>query len=206
MDIHKINRAVDMFMKRMYDVDVYFTKQNQSFRNEPYQTNILFFPSKFLKKSPDYSEKYYKFFNRPQPDIEKDVERALKYLGLDKSKVMTDDIRFHLSSTTPQYLENYATEFVSNVNEFIKSKGFSEARNLDEYVSNVTVERMEVLIPYSDLRDYPASVNLRLIFDSKNEFFIQPLLNDNSFRRELYDYLDNHMDLDPQIDFWFELH
>lgn len=206
MDIHQINRAIDMFMKRMYDVDVYITEQNSSFRNEPYRINILFFPSKFLKKSPDYSEKYFKFFNRLQPEIEKDVERALKYLGLDKSKYMTDDIRFHLSSTTPQYLENYASEFVSNVNEFIKSKSFSEARNLDEYVSNVTVERMEILIPFSDSRDFPSEVNLRLNFDSRNEFFIQPLLNDNSFRRELYDYLDNHMDLDPQIDYWFELH
>ena len=204
MDIHKINRALDMFMKRMYDVDVYFTEQNQSFRNEPYRINILFFPSKFLKKSPDYSEKYFKFFNRPQPEIEKDVERALKYLGLDQTKYMTDDIRFHLSSTTPQYLENYASELVSHINEFIKSNGYSGATNLDNYISNVFLDRMEISIPYSDLRDFPSNVSLRLNFDSTKEFFIESLLNDFSFRGELYNYLSNHMELDPQIDFWFE--
>ena len=204
MDIHKINRALDLFMKRMYDVDAYFTEQSQSFRNEPYRINILFFPSKFLKKSPDYSEKYFKFFNRTQPEIEKDVERALKYLGLDTSKYMTDDIRFHVSSAKSEYLQNYISEFISYVNEFIKSKGYSEVTNLDEYVSNVTLDRMEILIPHSDLRDYSSNINLRLNFDSTSEFFINPLLNDNSFRKELLEYLDNHMELDPQIDFWFE--
>ena len=204
MDIHKINRALDLFMKRMYDVDAYFTEQSQSFRNEPYRINILFFPSKFLKKSPDYSEKYFKFFNRTQPEIENDVERALRYLGLDTSKYMTDDIRFHVSSATSEYLQNYISEFISNVNEFIKSKGYSEVMNLDEYVSNVTLDRMEILIPHSDLRDYSSNINLRLNFDSTSEFFINPLLNDNSFRKELLEYLDNHMELDPQIDFWFE--
>ena len=204
MDIHKINRALDLFMKRMYDVDAYFTEQSQSFRNEPYRINILFFPSKFLKKSPDYSEKYFKFFNRTQPEIENDVERALRYLGLDTSKYMTDDIRFHVSSATSEYLQNYISEFISYVNEFIKSKGYSEVMNLDEYVSNVTLDRMEILIPHSDLRDYSSNINLRLNFDSTSEFFINPLLNDNSFRKELLEYLDNHMELDPQIDFWFE--
>lgn len=204
MDIHKINRALDLFMKRMYDVDAYFTEQSQSFRNEPYIINILFFPSKFLKKSPDYSEKYFKFFNRTQPEIEKDVERALKYLGIDTSKYMTDDIRFHVSSTTSEYLQNYASEFISNVNEFIKSNGYSEVRNLDEYVSNVTLDRMEILIPHSDLNHYPSNVNLRLNFDSTTEVFMNPLLNDDSFRNDLLEYLGNHMELDPQIDFWFE--
>ena len=204
MDIHKINRGLDRFMKRMYDVDVYFTEQNTSFRNEPYRINILFFPSKFLKNSPDYSEKYFKFFNRPQPEIEKDVERALRYLGLDTSKYMTDNILFHVSSTTSEYLQNYTSEFISNVNNFIESKGYSEVPNLDDYVSNVTLDRMEISIPYSDLKDYPSNINLRLNFDSTNEFFINPLLNDDSFRNELLEYLDNHMELDPQIDFWFE--
>ena len=204
MDIHKINRGLDRFMKRMYDVDVYFTEQNTSFRNEPYRINILFFPSKFLKNSPDYSEKYFKFFNRPQPEIEKDVERALRYLGLDTSKYMTDNILFHVSSTTSEYLQNYTSEFISNVNNFIESKGYSEVPNLDDYVSNVTLDRMEISIPYSDLKDYPSNINLRLNFDSTNEFFINPLLNDDSFRNELLEYLDNHMELDHQIDFWFE--
>ena len=204
MDIHKINRALDLFMKRMYDVDAYFTKQNTSLRNEPYRINILFFPSKFLKNSPDYSEKYFKFFNRPQPEIEKDVERALRYLGIDTSKYMTDNILFDVSSTTSEYLQNYTSEFISNVNNFIESKGYSEVTNLDDYVSNVTLDRMEILIPYSDLNDYPSNINLRLNFDSTSEFFINPLLNDDSFRNELLEYLDNHMELDPQIDFWFE--
>ena len=204
MDIHKINRGLDRFMKRMYDVDVYFTEQNTSFRNEPYRINILFFPSKFLKNSPDYSEKYFKFFNRPQTEIEKDVERALRYLGIDTSKYMTDDILFHVSSTTSEYLQNYISEFISNVNEFIKSNGYSEVENLDKYISNVILDRMEISIPHSDFRNYPSNVNLRLKFDSTKDFLMNPILNDDSFRNELLEYLDNHMELDPQISFWFE--
>lgn len=53
---------VDLFMKRLYDVDVYLTESK--YGDEQYRINILVFPSKFLKGSPEFSEKYYNFFNR----------------------------------------------------------------------------------------------------------------------------------------------
>ena len=71
MDIHKLNRVIDMFLKNMYDVDVYLTPDG----NE-YKVNIFFFPSKFLKGSSEYSEKYYNFFNRNNEEIQDDIFKA----------------------------------------------------------------------------------------------------------------------------------
>ena len=40
---------VDLFMKRLYDVDVYLT--DSKYGDEQYSIKILFFPSKFFKGS-----------------------------------------------------------------------------------------------------------------------------------------------------------
>lgn len=187
-------------MRKIHGVDVYLTPSRYS--KGEYMINILFFPSKFLKRSPEYSENYSNFFNRSETEILNDVLTGLKYLGVNSTNIKIDDIRIHMPSEIPKYLENYTTELISNINEFINTKFYDDAK-MSEFVSNVLLDRMEILIP-GNVSNYPSYISLRLNSDSRKEFSIDPLLNNESFREDLIEFLGNRMKLDPQIDFWFE--
>lgn len=198
MDIHKINRVIDMFLKNMYDVDVYLTPDGKE-----YKVNILFFPSKFLKGSSEYSEKYYNFFNRGNEEIQDDIFKAFKYLGLDSSKVERDYIHTHMSSDIPEYLKNYQRELLGHINDFFESD-LIEDFNLSNIISNVRVREIEPLVTHmhSGVKPY---LSLRLVFDTNNyPYDLHSLLNSTYVMNPLIDYLKTKMELDPQISFWFD--
>jgi len=198
MDIHKINRMVDLFMKRLYDVDVYLTEYKYGMKDEEYKINLLVFPSKFLKNSPEFSEKYYDFLNRDEKDILDDILKAFRYLGIDRKNINTDTIYYDISSKIPDYLKKYNEEFISNINEYINNS------ELSEIISNVRINRLEPSIPHGSNYHVPY-IDLRLYFDSNNKNVdASYYLNDNSFRKPLMDYISTKMEVDPQIDFWFE--
>jgi len=198
MDIHKINRMVDLFMKRLYDVDVYLTEYKYGMKDEEYKINLLVFPSKFLKNSPEFSEKYYDFLNRDEKDILDDILKAFRYLGIDRKNINTDTIYFDMSSKIPDYLKKYNEEFISNINEYISNS------DLSEIISNVRINRLEPSIPHGSNYHVPY-IDLRLYFDSNNKNVdASYYLNDNIFRKPLMDYISTKMEVDPQIDFWFE--
>ena len=196
MDIHKLNRVIDMFLKNMYDVDVYLTPDG----NE-YKVNIFFFPSKFLKGSSEYSEKYYNFFNRNNEEIQDDIFKAFKYLGLDSSKVERDYIHTHMSSDIPEYLKNYQRELLGHINDFLE---YDEDFNLSNIISNVRVRDIEPLVTHmhSGVKPY---LSLRLVFDTNNlPYNLHSLMNSTYVMNPLIDYLNTKMELDPQISFWFD--
>ena len=196
MDIHKLNRVIDMFLKNMYDVDVYLTPDG----NE-YKVNIFFFPSKFLKGSSEYSEKYYNFFNRNNEEIQDDIFKAFKYLGLDSSKVERDYIHTHMSSDIPEYLKNYQRELLGHINDFLE---YDEDFNLSNIISNVRVRDIEPLVTHmhSGVKPY---LSLRLVFDTNNHpYNLHSLMNSTYVMNPLIDYLNTKMELDPQISFWFD--
>lgn len=196
MDIYKLNRVIDMFLKNMYDVDVYLTPDG----NE-YKVNIFFFPSKFLKGSSEYSEKYYNFFNRNNEEIQDDIFKAFKYLGLDSSKVERDYIHTHMSSDIPEYLKNYQRELLGHINDFLE---YDEDFNLSNIISNVRVRDIEPLVTHmhSGVKPY---LSLRLVFDTNNlPYNLHSLMNSTYVMNPLIDYLKTKMELDPQISFWFD--
>lgn len=196
MDIYKLNRVIDMFLKNMYDVDVYLTPDG----NE-YKVNIFFFPSKFLKGSSEYSEKYYNFFNRNNEEIQDDIFKAFKYLGLDSSKVERDYIHTHMSSDIPEYLKNYQRELLGHINDFLE---YDEDFNLSNIISNVRVRDIEPLVTHmhSGVKPY---LSLRLVFDTNNlPYNLHSLMNSTYVMNPLIDYLNTKMELDPQISFWFD--
>jgi hypothetical protein len=201
MDIHKINIMVDLFMKRLYDVDVYLSESK--YGDEQYRINILVFPSKFLKGSPEFSEKYYNFFNRKKSEILDDIFKAFKYLGISSEEIENDSIYTVLSSDIPDYLKKYNKEFISNINEFIKNKEVANIK-LSEHISNVKINRIESFVPDGSSYTEPY-IDLRLSIDSVNKN-LDPysFLNDDIFRKPLMDYLNERMNLDSQIGFWFE--
>lgn len=201
MDITQINTALDKFMKQMYDVDVYLTPDKYSRFNE-YNINMLIFPSKLLKNSGEFSQKYFNFFNRNIDDVKGDIFKAMKYLGINNLiKVNFGYFGFHLSNDISKYLEDYIKELLYYINEYIEFE-YGDLPVL-EYVSNVSVDRIEpvLIFVHEDVEPY---FSLRLKYDSSTGYDVDTLLNNDSYREPMIDYLDSKMVLDPQIDFWFD--
>jgi len=204
MDIHTINKGLDKFMRRIYDVDVYLTKNPYGSGDKDYLINILFFPSKFLQASPEYSEKYHKFFSRTQYEIEDDIFRALKLLGIDSKDIQGDSLRLRISSDIPEYLQTYSKELVNNINKFIETETVLDGISLSDRVSNVRVDTMIPSVPYRS-EGYDPHILLRLDYDNTSNVDIDSgFMNDSYVRNPMIDYLKTKMDLDPQIDFWFD--
>lgn len=204
MDIHTINNGLDKFMRRIYGVDVYLTEDPYSFGDKEYLINILFFPSKFLKGSPDYSEKYHKFFDRTQYEIEGDIFRALKMLGIDSKDIQGDSLRLSMPSDLPEYLRTYSKELVDNINKFIETETILDGVPLSDRISNVRVGVMIPSVPYRS-EGYEPHILLRLEYDETSNVNIDSnFMNDSYVRNPMIDYLKTKMDLDPQIDFWFD--
>ena len=200
MDISVVNNMIDGFMKGLHDVDVYLTESKYKYPNKEYRINILIFPSKFLKGSPEFSEKYYNFFNRKKSEILNDIFKAFKYLGISSEEIENDSIYTVLSSDIPEYVKKYNKEFISNINEFIKNEEVADIK-LSKHISNVKINR----IIFFDIGREEPNIDLRLSLDSVNKN-LNPysFLNDNIFMEPLMDYLNQRMNLDSQIVFWFE--
>jgi hypothetical protein len=196
MEIHDLNRVIDMFMKEMYDLDVYFTPDS----GNAYRLNVLIFPSKFLRNSPDFSEKYFNVLTGLENNIERTIYKAFMYLGINSADIKIDDIRVHMASDSTGYLTKYSKEIVSHINDFLEF-GLSDF-DLKGRVSNVRIHRMEP--SFYGVDNYEPEVNLRLKFENNYKYDLGGFLNNDSFRAPLIEYLNEEMELDPQIDFWFE--
>lgn len=202
MDINTINKGLDKFMRRVYGVDVYLTDSPNKFGSKKYLINILFFPAKFLKGSSEYSEKYYNFFNTSRTEIENDIFRSFKYLGINSEEVTRNNINLRISSDIPEYIKTYGEEMVSNINNFIETETV-DGISLSDKMSDVKVDRIFATIPYYD-EDFDSHILLRLDHEVTGKYLGATFLNDNFVRDPMIDYLKTKMDLDPQIDFWFD--
>lgn len=204
MDINTINKGLDKFMRRIYGVDAYLTEDPYSFGVKNYLVNILVFPSKFLQGSPEYSEKYHKFFDRNQYEIEDDIFRALKVLGIDSKDIQEDSLVFKISSDLPEYLQTYSKELVSNINKFIETETILDGISLSDRISNVRVGVMIPSVPYRS-EGYEPHILLMLEYDETSNVNIDSnFFNDSYVMNPMIDYLKTKMDLDPQIDFMFD--
>ena len=201
MDIHQINRVVDKFMKRMYDVDVYLTPFQNKYSGKEYGINILFFPSKFFPQSSDYSEKYRRFFSRGEQGIRSDLSKPFKYLGINTEKIDTDTVRIIMPDKMDDFLLDYTDKLVNNINEFFETQKI-DGVDLSGKISNVRINGIDL-----DVSEQIYLV-LRLIYDSKFDnisvISVSGFLNDSHVGNHINDYLETKMELVPQIQFWFE--
>lgn len=189
---------LDKFIRRVYGVDVYLTESKYKYDDGKYQINLLVFPSKFLKNSPEFDEKYYNFLNRREKEIMDDIFKAFRYLGIDRNEIQGDYLNFEISSNLPEYLKKYNEELISNINNFINDS------MLSEYISNVRIYRIEPSIPHGSSYHVPY-MDLRLSYDTTNEKMdFRNYLNENIVRGPMMAYINTKMKVDPQIEFWFE--
>ena len=203
MDINRVNRILDLYMREMYGVDVYLTPSRYGGKNT-YLINVLLFPSKFLKNSPDFSQKYYDFFNRGEREVFEDVIKAFRYLGINiRSEIKLEDYVKLDMSLDSDYFKDYVKELMGHINDFIESDVIEDFGTLSKRMSNVRVERIDPVTPLNEFT--PPYISLRLTYDSLDDSVdITPLLNTEAVREPLENYLKTKMNLDPQINFWFE--
>ena len=204
MDINRVNRILDLYMREMYGVDVYLTPSRYGGKNT-YLINVLLFPSKFLKNSPDFSQKYYDFFSRGEREVFQDILKAFRYLGVNiRSEIKLEDDYVRLDmSLDSDYFKDYVKELMGHINNFIESDIIEDFYTLSKRMSNVRVERIDPVIFVNEFN--PPYISLRLTYDSLNDSVdITSLLNTELFREPLKNYLETKMNLDPQIDYWFE--
>jgi hypothetical protein len=203
MDINRVNRVLDLYMREMYGVDVYLTPSRYGGKNT-YLINVLLFPSKFLKNSPDFSQKYYDFFNRGEHEVLDDIIKGFRYLGINiRSEIKLEDyVKLHMSLDS-DYFKDYVKELMGHINDFIESDIIEDFGTLSKRMSNVRVERIDHVILVNEFK--PPYISLRLTYDSLDDSVdITPLLNTEVVREPLENYLKTKMNLDPQIDYWFE--
>ena len=203
MDINRVNRVLDLYMREMYGVDTYLTPSRYGGKNT-YLINVLLFPSKFLKNSPDFSQKYYDFFNRGDREVFEEVLKAFRYLGVNiRSEIKLEDyVRFDISLDS-DYLKDYVKELMGHINDFIESDIIEDFYTLSKRMSNVRVRRVDSVI-HDNVLGIPY-ISLRLTYDSlDNSVDFTSLLNTEYFREPFENYLKTKMNLDPQIDYWFE--
>lgn len=203
MDINKVNRVLDLYMREMYGVDAYLTPSRYGGKNT-YLINVLLFPSKFLKNSPDFSQKYYDFFNRGEGEVLADIIKAFRYLGVNiRSEIKLEDYVKLDMSLDSDYFKDYVKELMGHINDFIESDVIEDFGTLSKRMSNVRVERIDPVTPLNEFT--PPYISLRLTYDSLDDSVdITPLLNTEAVREPLENYLKTKMNLDPQINFWFE--
>lgn len=91
---------------------------------------------------------------------------------------------------------------MGHINNFIESDLIEDLYLLSKRMSNVKVKMMNPVI--DDMVLGIPYVNLWLTYDSLGDSVYTPLLNDELFRKPLENYLKTKMNLDPQIDYWFE--
>jgi len=204
MDINRVNRVLDLYMREMYGVDAYLTPSRYGGKNT-YLINVLLFPSKFLKNSPDFSQKYYDFFSRGEREVFQDILKAFRYLGVNiRSEIKLEDDYVRLDmSLDSDYFKDYVKELMGHINDFIESDIIEDFYILSKRMSNVRVERIDPVIFVNEFN--PPYISLRLTYDSSDDSVdFTSLLNDEYFREPLENYLKTKMNLDPQIDYWFE--
>lgn len=133
----------------------------------------------------------------------RDVVKAFRYLGVNiRSEIkLLDYVSLHISSDS-EYLKNYIKELMGHINNFIESDLIEDLYLLSKRMSNVKVKMMNPVI--DDMVLGIPYVNLWLTYDSLGDSVYTPLLNDELFRKPLENYLKTKMNLDPQIDYWFE--
>ena len=203
MDINRVNRVLDLYMREMYGVDAYLTPSRYGGKNT-YLINVLLFPSKFLKNSPDFSRKYYDFFNRGEGEVLADIIKAFRYFGVNiRSEIKLEDYVKLDMSLDSDYFKDYVKELMGHINDFIESDIIEDFGTLSKRMSNVRVERIDPVTPLNEFT--PPYISLRLTYDSLDDSVdITPLLNTEAVREPLENYLKTKMNLDPQINFWFE--
>ena len=102
MNLVNLNAMSDHVYKKVYDLDVYFTPDN-----DKVVANVIVFPEKYLEGSPLYSEKYFNILSNDYK-LDKIIYNTASYYGYNKNKI--SNVKFTVSKVWGDYLTNYVKE------------------------------------------------------------------------------------------------
>ena len=181
MDPIQIDRILNAYMKSIYDVEVDFSGGDGLFS---YRLDIPVIPSKFLKNSENFSQRYYNFISLPPLKREQVLSKAFTILGINRSILLRTHDRLSLSGNMGEYLEGYSDEVLSNLNKFFGG----EIKFAFKDVELVFTEdnRTDQEIPKLWL-------HFRQVSGPKSLNFL------NRYKDEWEEYLSTKMKVDPQI-------
>lgn len=123
-------------------------------------------------------------------------------MGINSEEVTRNNIKLRISSDIPEYIKTYGQELVSNINNFIETETM-DGISLSDKMSDVKVTRIFATIPYED-EGFDSHILLGLNHEVAGRYLGATFLNDKFVRDRMIDYLKTKMELDPQIDFWFD--
>lgn len=191
MDLTKTNLFLKKYMKSLYDLDVYITKDSNNDFGLTYMINVIMPHNKLLKRSPDFSEKTYDFLSKSTEDIQDKIEDTLKYIGQKEEFNGKSDIEFLDQTDESDYLSNYKNESIKVIQNYLRNTGRNANIEFDEYDLTLPSEENDEII------------GIRLKYGGND--FERNVLNDEILygHGDFYDYLKQNINYDPQIYFWF---
>lgn len=191
MDLTKANLFLKKYMKSLYDLDVYITKDSNNDFGLTYMINVIMPHNKLLKRSPDFSEKTYDFLSKSTEDIQDKIEDTLKYIGQKEEFYGKSDIEFLDQTDESDYLSNYKNESLEVIKDYLRSTGYNPNIKFEGYIFSLpSQENDEIIgidIKYGGESYFRNKLNEEILYGYGN----------------FYDYLKQNMDYDPQIYFWF---
>lgn len=191
MDLTKVNLFLKKYMKNLYDLDVYISKDPNDDFGLKYMINVVMPHNKLLKRGPEFSEKTYDFLSKSTDDIQDKIEDTLKYIGQKEEFNGKSDIEFLDQTDEPDYLSNYKNESLKVIQDYLRSKGYNPNIKFDGYrfflPSQENDEIIGIDIKYKGESYFRHKLNEEILYEFSN----------------FYDYLKQNMDYDPQIYFWF---
>lgn len=181
MNPTQIDRILNSYMKSLYDVEVDFSGSDGLFS---YRLDIPVIPSKFLKNSKNFSERYYNFISLPPLKREEVLSKAFTILGINRSVLLRTHDRLFLSGNMGEYLEGYSDEVLSYLNKFFGGE------------IKFAFKDVELVFTEDDMTDQEIPklwLHFRQVSGPKSLNFL------NRYKDEWEEYLSTKMKVDPQI-------
>lgn len=173
----QIDRILNSYMKSLYDTEVDFSGGDGLFS---YRLDIPVIPSKFLKNSENFSERYYNFISLPPLKREQVLSKAFTILGINRSILLRTHDRLSLRGNMGEYLEEYSDEVLSNLNKFFGGEIKFAFKDVELFFTED--DRTDLEIPKLWL-------HFRQVSGPKS----------NKYKDEFEEYLSTKMKVDPQI-------
>ena len=191
MDTNQINNFLDKYVKTVYDADVYIVDNNGWL-----YPKMIVYPYKFLKGSKEYSPEYEKLLYHD--NFTKLLEDSLKYIG--KSDLSYNRPVYILSKDWGEYFNDYLKNLEYLIPMFFETDYLPEDKqgiveDTDAKVGNVWFTGGFLV----NIAPIEPKLSVKIIVSKKGKDMI------HTYSPSFDDYLSNNMNVDEQIELYFDI-
>ena len=193
MDTNQINNFLDKYVKTVYDADVYIVDNNGWL-----YPKMIVYPYKFLKGSKEYSPEYEKLLYHD--NFTKLLEDSLKYIG--KSDMSYNRPEYTLSKDWGEYFNDYLKNLEYLIPMFFETDYLPEDKqgiveDTDAKVGNVWFTGGYLV--NGMIAPIEPELSVKIIVSKKGKDMI------HTYSASFDDYLSNNMNVDEQIELYFDI-